>query len=132
MTEGTFYNRSIAVRLSRVLDTSFDEDDGDCLDSFMSVSEAFLLQILQNACVSASLSARGVASDSPADPQLVSPKFNATDAALLMQELSSAHCGDKTGAVSWLNRDWAVTENDVMATRCSPFQGSFSLNTFFS
>ncbi|CUG27596.1 Hypothetical protein, putative [Bodo saltans] len=131
VTEGTFYNRSIAVRLSRVLDAFFDEDDGDCIDSFLSVSEAFLLQILQSSC---GVQNRSLSDDIQynvlRDPTLVPPKFVANEAALLMQELRTAHCGDKTGTVSWLNSDWIMSENDVIASRCSPFEGPFSFKRF--
>ncbi|CUG88856.1 membrane-associated protein, putative [Bodo saltans] len=43
-TEGSFFNRSIALRLAFILDVLFDESEGDCVNSHISVSEAFLLQ----------------------------------------------------------------------------------------
>jgi hypothetical protein len=129
-SEGTFYNRTIAVRLSGVLDTLFDEADGDCLDTWMSVSEAFLLQIVQNACGqrrSPTVAQRG---EIHVDPQLVPRSWNASEAKQLMLELEDARCGDKTGSVSWLGHIWFTNKRDVFAARCSPFEGPFSFKRF--
>ncbi|CUG27577.1 Hypothetical protein, putative [Bodo saltans] len=129
-TEGTFLNRSIAVRLSTVLDTLFDEGDGDCLDSWMSVSEAFILQVLQNACGQRRSPSASDTGDIHLVSQLMPRSWNATEARQLMLELEVARCGDKTGSVSWLGHVWFTNKRDVFAARCSPFEGPFSFKRF--
>jgi hypothetical protein len=116
-----------------VLDAVFNVTVGDCMDSRLIHSEAFVLQLLHNSCGEQGTSVTSAASRAAllaTHVQDLPANLDMHEAWKLMDEVAGARCGDKVSTVLWYNPGYGATQYDIDATRCSPFTSPLAFKRF--